>query len=95
MSIPLSYHQTIRYDDITLNIPESEAYTLHKLIVCTLRKNPEKAVKDTETAKGMLLFFSDKQHHTKRFKEIYDAFPKGWQQRVNDGVKKTGLTLPV
>ena len=95
MSIPLSYHQTIRYEDITLNIPEPEAFTLHKLIVCTLRKNPEKAVKDTETAKGMLLFFSDKQHHIKRLKEIYDAFPKGWKQRVNDGVKKTGLTLPV
>ena len=34
MSIPLSYKQTITYKDITLTIPEPEAFTLHKFIVC-------------------------------------------------------------
>ena len=94
MAIPLEYRQKITYKDLTLNIPEPEAFALHKLIVCVLRKKPEKALKDSETAKGMLLFFTGKQRHTKRLHEIYNSFPKGWKDRVNDGLKKTGLSLP-
>ena len=94
MAIPLEYRQKITYKDITLNIPESEAFALHKLIVCVLRRKPEKALKDSETAKGMLLFFTGKDQHVKRLHEIYDSFPKGWKNRVNDVLKKTGLALP-
>jgi hypothetical protein len=36
MSIPLSYHKAIVYKDLKLNIPEPEAFALHKLIVCCL-----------------------------------------------------------
>jgi hypothetical protein len=95
MSIPLSYKQTITYKDITLTIPEPEAFTLHKLIVCCLRKKPEKAFKDTETARGMLLFFEGKPRHVKRIREIYNSFPKGWKKRVDDGLKKAGMDLPL
>jgi hypothetical protein len=94
MSIPLSYKQTITYKDILLNIPEPEAFTLHKLIVCTLRKKPEKAIKDAATAKGMLLFFEGKKQHVMRIREIYHTFPKGWKKLVDKGLGKTGLQLP-
>lgn len=94
MAIPLDHRMTITYDAITLNIPEPEAFTLHKLIVCCLRKNPEKAVKDIETARGMLMFFEQNPHHVKHIRKIYSGFPKGWQQRVDDGLKKAGLSLP-
>lgn len=94
MSIPLSYRLPITYEDLSFSIPESEAFTLHKLIVCCLRKNPEKAVKDTETARGMLMFFQDKPLHIKRINEIYESFPKGWKSRVDDGLQKVGLSLP-
>jgi hypothetical protein len=94
MSIPLSHNLTIAYEDLSLTIPEPEAFTLHKLIVCCLRKKPEKALKDTETARGMLMFFQDKPHHIKRIHEIYDGFPKGWKKRVDDGLQKAGLPLP-
>jgi hypothetical protein len=94
MSIPLSYHITIEYQDLLLTIPEPEAFTLHKLIVCCLRKNEEKAIKDTETARGMLMFFEGKPHHIKRLHEIYGGFPKGWKTRVDDGLKKAGVPLP-
>jgi hypothetical protein len=94
MSIPLSYRLPINYEDLALTIPEPEAFTLHKLIVCCLRKKEEKAVKDTETARGMLMFFEGKPHHVKRLHEMYDSFPKGWKQRVNDGLKRAGMSLP-
>jgi len=95
MSIPLSYKMLVNYGDISLFIPEPEAFTLHKLIVCCLRRNPEKAVKDAETAKAMLLFFSGKSKHIERLHEIYNSFPKGWKSKVNDGLAKTALQLPV
>jgi hypothetical protein len=94
MSIPLSNRLTITYEDPSLTIPQPEAFTLHKLIVCCLRKNKEKALKDTETARGMLLFFEGKPHHIKRLSEIYGSFPKGWRQRVDEGLKSAGLSLP-
>lgn len=94
MAIPLDHRMVITYEDIKLTIPEPEAFALHKLIVCCLRKNPEKAIKDTETARGMLIFFEEKQNHIKRIHEIYDGLPKGWKKRVDDGLKKVGLPLP-
>jgi hypothetical protein len=94
MSIPLSYRTTIIYKDLSISLPEPEAFTLHKLIVCCLRKKEEKAVKDIETARGMLMFFEGKMHHVKRIHEIYGSFPKGWKKRVDDGLKKAGLPLP-
>jgi hypothetical protein len=93
MTIALSYKQTITYEDLRLNIPEAEAFALHKLIVCRLRKNPEKAQKDAETAKGMLLFFAGKQHHIDRIHEIYKSLPRGWKKRVDEGLEKVGMTL--
>jgi len=93
-AIPLDYKIPIIYEDITINIPEPEAFTLHKLIVCCLRKNPDKAIKDAETAHGMLMFFEGKPDHIMRIHEIYDRLPKGWKQRVNDGLKKVGIALP-
>lgn len=93
MSIPLSYRLPITYEDLCFSIPEPEAFTLHKLIVCCLRKNPEKAVKDSETARGMLMFFQNKPVHVKRINEVYNSFPKGWKARVDDGLQKIGLPL--
>lgn len=94
MAIPLDHQMVITYEDIILTIPEPEAFTLHKLIVCCLRKNPEKALKDTETARGMLMFFEGKPDHIRRIHEIYNSLPKGWKKRVNDGLEKVELSLP-
>jgi hypothetical protein len=95
MSIPLDHRMVITYEDLTLNIPEPEAFTLHKLIVCCLRRNPEKAQKDSETARGMLVYFEDKQQHVQHLHELYNSFPKGWRKRVDDGLNKIGMSLPL
>jgi hypothetical protein len=66
MNIPLAYRQTVTYRDIMLNIPEPEAFTLHKLIVSQRRPKPEKRDKDLETVKGMFLFFRGKKVHVRQ-----------------------------
>ena len=95
MAIPLNYRMVIAYEDIHLNLPEPEAFTLHKLIVCGLRPNPEKANKDGESARGMLIYFESRPHHVARLHEIYSSFPKGWKRRVDQGLHKIGMFLPV
>ncbi len=94
MAIPLDHRIAVTYKDITLNIPEPEAFTLHKLIVCCLRRNSEKAQKDMETAKGMLRFFEGKTQHVQHLHELYDSFPKGWKKRIDNGLEKIGMYLP-
>jgi hypothetical protein len=94
MSIALSYRQKVEYRDIEVALPEPEAFTLHKLIVCCLRRNPEKAQKDRETARGMLEFFGGKEQHIARIREIYAELPKGWRKRVDDGLESIGMHLP-
>ena len=95
MAIPLDHHMTITYEDITLNIPEPEAFALHKLIVCCLRKKVEKATKDAETARGLLLFFEGKPCHIERLHQLYDSFPKGWRKNIDAGLEKIGRQLPL
>lgn len=94
MNIPLSYYKTVKYRDLILNIPEPEAFALHKLIVSQRRKKPEKRDKDIETAKGMFQFFKGKGHHIRRLHQIIGEMPKGWQKKINDALRKIGVTLP-
>lgn len=94
MSIPLSYYMTVKYRDLTLNIPEPEAFALHKLIVSQRRLKPEKRDKDSETAKGMFQFFKGKEQHIQRLHQIIDEMPKGWQKTIKKALENTGLELP-
>ncbi|MDJ0763660.1 MAG: GSU2403 family nucleotidyltransferase fold protein [Myxococcota bacterium] len=91
MSIPLQYKMPVRIEDIDLTIPEPEAFTLHKLIVCGLRKDTEKAAKDLEAAAGLMMFFEDKENHMNRLWEIYNGFPKGWRSKIDVGFKTTKI----
>ncbi len=95
MSIPLQYKMRVRIDDIKITVPEPEAFTLHKLIVCGLRQDAEKAEKDLETAIGLLMFFEDKPVHINRLREIYAAFPKRWKTKVDAGLKKAEPSVAV
>jgi hypothetical protein len=94
MNIPLAHYMTVQYKDITLNIPELEAFALHKLIVSLRRKNPEKKEKDIKTAKGIFQFFKGKEQHVRRLKQIIDEMPKGWKKKIQVALDATGLILP-
>jgi hypothetical protein len=95
MSLPLSYHYPLVYKHLTINIPEPEAFALHKLIICQRRFNKEKAEKDRLTAEGMFLFFQGKPKHIKRLHQIISELSKGWQKKIKAALQNTGLELPL
>ena len=88
MNIPLQYKMTVSIEGIELNVPEPEAFALHKLIVAGLRENPDQAKKDLESAIGLLRYFEDKSQHMHHLREIYSEFPKGWRNKINVGLEK-------
>jgi hypothetical protein len=95
MGLPLAYHYSLTYKHITINLPEPEAFALHKLIVCQRRFNKEKAEKDRLTVQGMFFFFQGKPHHVKRLHQIINEQSKGWQKKIKAAMDKSGLELPV
>jgi hypothetical protein len=94
MNIPLSHRMIVQYKDLTLTIPEPEAFTLHKLIVSQRRTNADKREKDIETVRGMVQFFKGKEIHVTRLQQIYNDMPKGWQKKIVAALKVTGIVLP-
>jgi hypothetical protein len=94
MTIPLQYHCQVHYRDLTINIPEPEAYALHKLLVSARRKNPVKKTKDLEAVRGLFTYFEKHSVHIRRLQTIYSALPKAWQRRLNGILKKADLILP-
>ncbi len=94
MEIAHKYQMKAIYSGVELKIPEPEAFALHKLIVCLLRKKPEKETKDIETAKGLFAFFEGKETHVERIRTIYGEFPKGWKKKVGESMGKYRMELP-
>lgn len=95
MSLPLTYKYPLTYKHLTLNIPEPEAFALHKLIVCQRRINKEKAEKDRLTTQGMFLFIQNDPQRIKRLHQIINELSKGWQKRIKAALENTGLKLPL
>ena len=95
MNIPVAYNFIIPFRDIHIRLPEPEAFALHKLIVCQRRLKPEKREKDLAAAKGLFEYFETKEKHKKRLKEILEEFPRGWQKKIDEGLKKYNLELPL
>lgn len=94
MSLPLSYNYPFTYKHITFNIPEPEAFALHKLIVCQRRINKEKAEKDRLTAQGMFQFIQNDPKRVERLHVVLAEQSKGWKKRINAALEATGMTLP-
>lgn len=94
LNIPLSYNFKYKFRDIEIRIPEPEAFALHKLIVSQRRNEQAKREKDIAAAQGLLEYFEDKESHVKRLHQIFNEFPAGWRKKVNEALKKTGLSLP-
>lgn len=94
MNIPIAYNFLMPFRDITIRLPEPEAFALHKLIISQRRRNPIKREKDAAAARGMFEYFETKELHCKRLREIISEFPKGWQKKIFEALKATGLVLP-
>jgi hypothetical protein len=94
MNIPLCYKFTTSFRDISITLPEPEAFALHKLIVSQRRTDPLKKQKDIDTAKGMLQFIEADEKRRERLHQILDDFRESWRKKVNAALKVTGITLP-
>jgi hypothetical protein len=94
MSLPLTYNYPLTYKHLTFNIPEPEAFALHKLIVCQRRINKEKAEKDRLTAQGMFQFIQADPKRVERLHKIFGEQSKGWQKTIRKALENTGLELP-
>ena len=94
MSLPLMYNYPLTYKHLTFNIPEPEAFALHKLIVCQRRINKEKAEKDRLTAQGMFQFILADPKRVERLHKIFGEQSKGWQKTIRKALENTGLELP-
>ena len=94
MSLPLWYNYPLTYKHLTFNIPEPEAFALHKLIVCRRRINKEKAEKDRLTAQGMFFFIQTDPKRVERLHQIIGEISKGWRKRINAALENTGMELP-
>jgi hypothetical protein len=94
MNIPLAYNFIMPFRDISIRLPQPEAFALHKLIVGYRRLKTEKREKDLAAARGLLEYFSTKDHHRKRLKEIFDEMPGNWKKKINNSLQKAGLELP-
>jgi len=94
MSLPLRYHYPFTYGELQFNIPEPEAFALHKLIVCQRRINKEKAEKDRLTAEGMFRFISNDEKRVQRLREIFTELSNGWKKKIRAAAVKAEIELP-
>ena len=95
MNIPVAYNFVIPFRDISIRLPEPEAFALHKLIVSQRRRKKEKREKDLAAVKGLFEYFATKEQHRKRLGKILNEFPKGWRKKIDEALRKSGLELPI
>ncbi len=94
MSIPLTYNYVQSFKDISVRLPEPEAFALHKLIVSGRRSNPIKKIKDIETVRGLFEYFETKPEHISRLLQIYNEFIPGWKKKVDSALKEANISFP-
>jgi len=87
MEIAVKYAIDVEYLGIKLKIPELPAYTLHKAIVQTLRKNEVKKVKDAATVADLGCLIAELPDLQLRTLQIFREFPKSWQRIVLKMIK--------
>jgi hypothetical protein len=87
MEIAVKYAMETEYMGIKLKIPELPAFTLHKAIVQTLRKNEAKKEKDAATVISLGRLIAELPDLRVRTLQILNEFPKSWQKIVLKMVK--------
>jgi len=76
----------VKINNFYINLPHPANFALHKIIIVKRRSKEEKAIKDRNTAIGVL----NALHHQKKDKTIRKTFtsiPIKWQKRIIDNLK--------
>lgn len=74
--------QEIRYQNITVCVPEPAAFALHKLIISARRTKKEKREKDLETAVGILEFLFKDSKEEARARAVLAQIPAKWRKVI-------------
>jgi hypothetical protein len=72
----------IEYQGLIVTVPEPAIFALHKLIVSSRRKKPEKREKDLVAAVGILEFLFKDPKEKARVGEVLSGIPSKWRKTI-------------
>jgi len=72
----------VEYQGLTVTVPEPAVFALHKLIVYSKRKKPEKREKDLAAAVGILEFLFKDPKEQERIKSVLKKLPPKWRKII-------------
>lgn len=70
-----SHTITVELNGIFVNVPEPAAYVLHKFIICERRDNPEKSLRDINSAREIGEFLIQDTKQRKVLLTIFNSLP--------------------
>ena len=96
-AIPLRYVGFLLEEPITIvdtgikiNVPSPVRFCLHKLIVSSLRKKPDRSLKDLQQAIHTSVIVDSKE-----MKRVFLSLPRKWQKAILGSLKKAKDALPL
>ena len=93
MKMLQDYKFSMTHKGVTAWLPEPEAYTLHKILISSKRKDPAKKEKDLMAAKNIGELCLEYETRRERLKTIYAYLPKKWQRTVSSILKERSPEL--
>ena len=93
MTLLRDYKFHMIYKDITIWLPEPEAYIFHKILISQKRKKTAKKEKDLMAAKNIGELCIGFENHGNRLKSIFSEMPKRWQKQTLIILKKISPEL--
>lgn len=77
----------IKVEGISITMPHPANFAIHKLIILQRRGNPEKVLKDKESAIKILKALIEKGEED-LVRDIFSSMPKKWQKKVEKVIEK-------
>jgi len=77
-----AHPRKIEYRGLTVTVPEPAVFALHKLIVYSKRKKPEKREKDLAAAVGILEFLFKDPKEKERVLSVLKKLPPKWRKII-------------
>ncbi|NOZ12151.1 MAG: hypothetical protein GXO69_00720 [Acidobacteria bacterium] len=93
MSLLVENIMVARFSGIELRVPRPSVFAIHKLIVSTYRKVPEKRKRDEESALSLLQFCKKVPREWALAVHTCNTMPAGWSQRVEGVLERLDSAL--
>jgi len=87
------YTMIIRYEDITVKVPEPAVYVLQKFMVSERRSSKEKKEKDLAAAIEIGEYLLNIEQQRVRLKTVYNSLPEKWKNKIKKNVEKNSPDL--